>query len=323
MKWGILATGTIAEKFAGTIRSMKEEGQSLQAVASRKEERAAEFAGRHGIPKCYGSYEALFADPDVEAVYIGTPNNLHYENCLGALEAGKHVLCEKPLTLTAKEAAGLYEIAEEKDLLLLEGLWIRFLPLYGRMQELLRSGAIGEIIWARSDYGFIAKGARRERKFRSELGGGALYDIGIYNIGFLQMVMGEDPSSFTSSQVKMNEFGTDSHSTLEFAYRSGRQAQCTQVIGEEIARNALITGTKGSIFLKDFQMAECMEITYEDGHSEQVTMPFEINGFEYEIRAFEKAVAEGSTCLEPYLPRESVANMSLLEEVRRSWGMEF
>ena len=322
MKWGIIATGTIADKFAGTIGKMCSEGQSLAAVGSRNEEKAGEFAAKPGIARYYGSYEGVWSDPDVDAVYIGTPNNLHYENCLACLENGKHVLCEKPLTCEGKQARQLYDLAASKGLLLLEGLWIRFLPVYDRLRDILTNGEIGEIVNVKADYGFIARGARRERKFRSELGGGALYDIGIYTIGFIQMVMGQQPVSF-SSQVQMNEFGTDSDSTLRLKYASGTEAECRQVIGEEIERNAVITGTKGNVFLEDFQMAEEMEITGADGTVRKVSVPFEINGFEYEIRAFTEGTGQQKTSLEPYTPGESIANMELLEKIRQSWQMEF
>lgn len=140
MKWGILATGNIAGKFASTIRQMEGEGQTLAAVGSRRAESAAAFAGRYGIPRAHGSYEALAADPSVEAVYVATPNSLHDPNVRLCLENGKHVLCEKPFTLTAAQARELYALADAKGLFLMEALWTRFLPLYGRLRELLAEG---------------------------------------------------------------------------------------------------------------------------------------------------------------------------------------
>ena len=116
MKWGILATGTIANKFASTVAAMPQQEESLAAVGSRNLEKAQQFAQTHHIPRAYGSYEELCADPQVEAVYISTPNNLHYENARLCLESGKHVLCEKPFTITAGEARALYKLAEEKGL---------------------------------------------------------------------------------------------------------------------------------------------------------------------------------------------------------------
>ena len=108
MKWGILATGTIAKKFASTVEQMGAEGEQLVAVGSRHLESAQAFAQQYGIPRCYDSYEGLAADPEVEAIYIATPNTLHYENCKLCLEQGKHVLCEKPFTIRPEQAQQLY-----------------------------------------------------------------------------------------------------------------------------------------------------------------------------------------------------------------------
>ena len=128
MKWGILATGTIAKKFASTVEQMGAEGEQLVAVGSRHLESAQAFAQQYGIPRCYDSYEALAADPEVEAIYIATPNTLHYENCKLCLEQGKHVLCEKPFTISPEQAQKLYRLAEEKHLFLMEAFWIWLLP---------------------------------------------------------------------------------------------------------------------------------------------------------------------------------------------------
>ena len=145
MKWGILATGTIAKKFASTVEQMGAEGEQLVAVGSRHLESAQAFAQQYGIPRCYDSYEALAADPEVEAIYIATPNTLHYENCKLCLEQGKHVLCEKPFTISPEQAQELYRLAEEKHLFLMEAFWIWLLPLYDRLRQILTAGTIGEL----------------------------------------------------------------------------------------------------------------------------------------------------------------------------------
>ena len=174
MKWGILATGTIAKKFASTVEQMGAEGEQLVAVGSRHLESAKAFAQQYGIPRCYDSYEALAADPEVEAIYIATPNTLHYENCKLCLEQGKHVLCEKPFTIRPEQAQQLYRLAEEKHRFLMEAFWIWLLPLYDRLREILAAGTIGELKQITCQYGFVASGARKDRKFDSGLGGGAL-----------------------------------------------------------------------------------------------------------------------------------------------------
>ena len=248
MKWGILATGNIAKNFARTIGAMNDPDEIIKAVGSRDAKKARGFADEYKIERAYGSYEELAADPDVEIVYIATPNNMHYENTLLCLNAGKHVLCEKPFTTCAQDAEKLYALAEEKGLFLMEGRWIRFLPMYAKLREILDSGELGEIRHMNVQYGFIANGARRERKFRSELGGGALLDIGIYNLGFLYMMTGKAPESFTT-QVRMSEFGTDEYSVLQLVYPGGITAHSLQTIGMQIDRNASILCSKGAVYI--------------------------------------------------------------------------
>ena len=159
MKWGILATGTIAKKFASTVEQMGAEGEQLVAVGSRHLESAQAFAQQYGIPRCYDSYEALAADPEVEAIYIATPNTLHYENCKLCLEQGKHVLCEKPFTITPEQAQQLYCLAEEKHLFLMEAFWIWLLPLYDRLREILilRTGIMLSSGMRRHTFFFVRK----------------------------------------------------------------------------------------------------------------------------------------------------------------------
>ena len=136
MKWGIMATGSIAQKFASTVNRMTDEGEILQAVASRTKESAENFARQHRIPEVFDSYKAMAESDSVDVIYIATPNNMHYENVKMCLLAGKHVLCEKPFTTSVAQAQELYALAEEKGLFLMEGFWIRFLPVLQKMQGL-------------------------------------------------------------------------------------------------------------------------------------------------------------------------------------------
>ena len=314
MKWGILATGTIAHKFAQTIRQMS--GEALVAVGSRSLESARAFADEFAIPHAHDSYEALAHDPAVECVYVATPNTLHYENCLTCLNAGKHVLCEKPFTTDPAQAEELYHLAAEKGLIIMEGLWTRFLPLYAELKSRLLNGDIGTLARVTCQYGFIAKGARKDRKFNSRLGGGALYDIGVYNLGFLQLAAGAEPDEVVTGELHINEYGTDEYSRLALHYPGGVTAESIQTIGQELERHATLEGTKGSIFLPDFQCAEEMVV-----NGQTVRIPFEINGFEYEVRAFAECVQNSAQPV--YTPSDSIALMRLLHDIRTQWSMRF
>lgn len=322
MNWGILATGTIAKKFASTVAQMGAEGERVTAVGSRHLESARAFAECYGIPKAYDSYEALVADPEVDAIYIATPNTLHYENCRLCLEHGKHVLCEKPFTINETQAQELYRLAEEKHLFLMEAFWIWLLPLYGKLREVLATSTIGEVQKITCQYGFVASGARKDRKFNSSLGGGALLDIGIYNLGFLRIITGQQPERVETREVHINEYGTDDYSELCLTYPGGCTAESIQTIGRELERNARIVGTKGSIFLPDFQHAEAMTLEV-GGEEKMISCPVDINGFEYEIREASRCVREGRSFSSCYTPQDSLALIRLMFDIRMGWGMKF
>lgn len=326
MKWGIMATGSIAQKFASTVNRMTDEGEILQAVASRTKESAENFARQHRIPEVFDSYKAMAESDSVDVIYIATPNNMHYENVKMCLLAGKHVLCEKPFTTSAAQAQELYALAEEKGLFLMEGFWIRFLPVLQKMQELIKEGKLGEIRYIRSEYGFVAKGDRKVRKFNPQLGGGALLDIGIYNLGFLNMIMRKNPDSFTSD-VHMTDVGTDDFSVIHLHYPQengqGAEAVVTTAIGLDIQRKAAVIGTKGSIYLDDFQKAETMTVSLSDGEEYEIEIPFEINGFEYQIREASNCIREGRTHSGIYTPQMSLQTLSLIDDIRASWNMKF
>ena len=322
MKWGIMATGTIAVKFAETIAQMENE-QVVVACASRSLERAEAFREKFGIARAYDSYEEMIQDPDVEAVYIATPNNLHYENCVMCLNAGKHVLCEKPFTINRKEGELLFKLAAQKGLFIMEAFWIRFLPTLQKMQELIQKGAIGDVVWARSEYGFTADEARKARKFDSALGGGALLDIGIYNLGFMRMVMGDTQPEAFSSQHHINEYGTDDFSSILLCYPGGKTACVTTSIGFSIARYAMIYGTAGSIRLDDFQHATKLYVQPADKESYTIEFPEEINGFEYQIREVERCVKLGMTTSDILKPEDTLDILGLMDDIRASWDMKF
>ena len=292
-------------------------------MGSRHLESAQAFAQQYGIPRGYDSYEALAADPEVEAIYIATPNTLHYENCKLCLEQGKDVLCEKPFTISPEQAQQLYRLAEEKHLFLMEAFWIWLLPLYDRLRQILAAGTIGELKQITCQYGFVVSGARKDRKFDSGLGGGALLDIGIYNLGFLRILTGQDPEKVETKEVHINEYGTDDYSRLALTYPGGCKAESVQTIGQELERNARILGTKGSIFLPDFQHAETMTLEVKGKEPEVIRCPVDINGFEYEIREASRCVKLGRTGSDRYTPQDSLALTRLMYDTRMSWGMKF
>ena len=238
------------------------------------------------------------------------------------LEAGKHVLCEKPFTLSTEQAQELFDLAEEKGLFIMEAFWIRFLPAYDKLRAMLRDGVIGEVNRITSQFGFVAEGARRERKFKSELGGGALLDIGIYNLGFFHMITETAPEGF-QSEVHMTEYGTDDYSEIELEYPGGCSGHCIQAIGKQLDRNARIEGSEGVITIADFQFLQEFTVQLKDGTSYIVKEPFKINGFEYEIAETSRCVSRGMCTSDRYTKEDCLAVLRLMDDIRDSWDMIF
>ena len=174
----------------------------------------------------------------------------------------------------------------------------------------------------RLEYGFIARGARRGRKFDAALGGGALLDIGIYNLGFLRLVTGANPEVF-SSYVRMNEFGTDEFSAIQFRYPGGITAHSVQTIGMQIERHAALFFDGATIYLPDFQHACRMTVKPAEGEGREIERPFGINGFEYQIREVTRCAHAGKYCSDVFRPGDSVATISLMDDIRKSWNMKF
>jgi D-xylose 1-dehydrogenase (NADP+, D-xylono-1,5-lactone-forming) len=188
VKWGIISTARINRLFLAGARQSSD--LEVMAVASRDRAGAEHYAREQGIERAYGGYEALLADPDVEAVYISLPNSMHVEWTVRALEAGKHVLCEKPLTRRSAEAGRAFDVAEREGRLLMEGFMYRHNPQTQRLTELISDGAIGRVRLIHAAFGFVAADPANVRLSRA-LEGGALMDVGCYCVSGARLVAGE------------------------------------------------------------------------------------------------------------------------------------
>jgi predicted dehydrogenase len=191
LRWGVLSTAKIARE--KVIPGMKNADRcELVALASRDAERGQESARELGIPKAYGSYEDLLSDDDVDAVYIPLPNHLHAEWTIAAARAGKHVLCEKPLALNAKDAQQMVDVCAQEGVKLMEAFMYRFHPSWVAVRELVSSGRIGELRTVQSWFSFFNDDPHNIRNI-SEYGGGALFDIGCYSLNLSRMLFGGEP----------------------------------------------------------------------------------------------------------------------------------
>jgi len=317
IRWGILATGTIAKNFAETASHM--EDIRIAAVASRSLEKANAFADTYGIPNRHASINALANDPDVDIVYVATPHSCHYEDMKTLIAAGKHILCEKSFTTDSAQAKEIFALAKEKGVFVMEAFWTKFIPVYRHLERLLSEGIIGEIRAVTATYGYTT--ARQARKFDAQLAGGTLLDIGVYAIGFACMVLGYSFDSIKSTLV-MNPEGTDATDAVLLA-KGNAVAQLTCAIGSFIPTFAAIYGTLGRIEIPEFKNPERITLCVDGKEPVEYAEPFEVNGFEYEIREAQRCVLEGKTESSVMTAAQSIAVMEIMDEVRRQNDLVF
>jgi dihydrodiol dehydrogenase / D-xylose 1-dehydrogenase (NADP) len=213
-------------------------------VAARNLESAKEFAAHHNIDKAYGSYEELAKDPEVEVVYIGAINTIHYNAGKMMLESGKPLLVEKPLTLNLKCTKELISIAKSKNLFIMEALWSRYLPSYEFVMESIRNGVIGDVRHVSAH--FCIKIENVDRVAKKELGGGTIVDIGIYVVNLIEMVYNGEMPSKICSVGQLNENGVDENVSATMLFSDGKTATFAISNRVEFA-DCFIIGTKGLI----------------------------------------------------------------------------
>ncbi|MBC7810834.1 MAG: Gfo/Idh/MocA family oxidoreductase [Burkholderiales bacterium] len=202
VRWGLLSTARINERLIPALRET--ERAELVGVASRSQSKADEYARARNIPRAYGSYEAMLADPDIDAVYISLPNGFHEEWAVKTADAGKHVLCEKPLALTVDEVNSMMQAARRNNVVIQEAAMYRFDPQTAKVQELIDSGAIGQIRTIQSFFGFTLKNAGDVR-LDPAIGGGSLWDLGSYQVSFSRLALKANPLEVSAWQTTIEQ----------------------------------------------------------------------------------------------------------------------
>jgi predicted dehydrogenase len=243
VRWGILGCGNIARQFAEGLRFAP--GATLAAVGSRDGAKAEAFREKHGATRAHASYEALAADPDVDAVYIATPHVFHCANTLACLAGGKAVLCEKPFAVNAAEARQMVAAARARGLFLMEAMWSRFFPAAGRLREIVALGSIGEPRMVQADFGFRAGWNPEGRLLNPALGGGALLDVGIYTVAFASMVLGRPVEA--TGFAHRGETGVDEQSAMILRHKGGALSVLSTAVRTSTPHEAQVWGTEGRI----------------------------------------------------------------------------
>ncbi len=317
-RWGILASGGIAQAFARDLSFFN--NHIVAAVGSRSKERAEAFAIE--FPGCvaYGSYEELVNDPTLDAIYVATPHPYHVSNTVLALNAGKPVLCEKPLTINAQEARQMKAAADANGVALMEAMWARFLPHMHKVREIVASGILGDIWAVEADHGQRLSDYANPRHWEPSLGGGALLDLGIYPISFAHMVLGK-PDSITSSAT-FTDKGVDASSTAIFNYKSGAQAILTSNMMVSTPCRATICGTLGKIEIdRTFYNPAAMRVIMHDGTTTEYPNEYKGHGLREQAKEFERVVRSRAMNSPILTPDESIEIMGSLDEIRRQIGL--
>src|SRR5215469_11667352 len=319
-RWGILGTGGIARQFT---RDLLLAGHTVTAVGSRAKETAEGFAALFELPAAHPSYESLVADPSVDLVYVATPHPLHYPNAKLALEAGKHVLVEKPFTLNAAQAEDLVTLAADRGLLVLEAMWTRWLPHMARLREIVAAGTIGALRSMSADHTQLLPDDPAHRLNDLKLGGGALLDLGVYPVSFASQLFGAPQSIQAVATFK--ETGADAQVATMFRYPGGQIATTYSASISRGPNVAIVLGDSGRIEIDSVWYAPTGLRIYDNAGNlvEQYRPPVAGRGMHFQAAEAERLVSEGRTASSILPPQETVAIMATLDTIREQIGLRY
>nr|XP_056720001.1 trans-1,2-dihydrobenzene-1,2-diol dehydrogenase [Euleptes europaea] len=326
-RWGICSAGKISHDFLVALKTLPPEDHKVVAIASRELSRAQKYAQMHNIPKAHGSYAELAQDPDVDVVYVGVIHPYHLPSTLLFIQAGKNVLCEKPLGMNAAEVKAMVRAAREKGVFLMEAFWSRFFPASEKLRSLLRQGTIGDVVVVHADFGFHL--LTIPRCAEKELGGGGVLDIGLYCVQWACMVFsGEKPESIVASGF-LHETGVDKTGSIILNFSGGRQAVLNYTMVTQLPNQATISGTKGIIEFPHFFWSPVQLVV--NGKNEEFPLPppsQQLNfpnsaGLCYEAEHVRQCLLQGLKESPVMSHADSELVHSILDEVRRQLGVSY
>ncbi|MBT8219410.1 MAG: Gfo/Idh/MocA family oxidoreductase [Bacteroidia bacterium] len=317
--WAILAPGHIANNFIQDLSHVDD--ANVIAVASRSLDRAKAFADQYAIPTAVGSYEELLKIPDIDCVYVASPHVFHFEHTMMCLEAGLHVLCEKPFAMDSEEVDQMIQKAKENDVFLMEAMWTRFFPWTEQVLQKIEDGAIGDILSLQADFGFHADYNPEGRVFNKILGGGALLDIGIYPVFAALLFLGY-PDEVTA-KGEIGPTGVDHEVDIRFSYKNGGVANLRATLIEDTMNECIIKGTKGRIEVDPrFHQSKGYRI-FKDNSEQQIDCGFEGKGFRWEIAHVQQCIKSGLK-ESPLMTFEFSSQLiQILDWVRQEIGLSY
>jgi len=316
-RWVTLGCGVIANQLA---QAMEKEGRTLYGVANRTYENAVNFSKKYHVSNIYESMEELFTDENVDIIYISTPHNTHIQYLKEALKHGKHVLCEKSITLNSAELDEVKKIAKEKNVILAEAMTIYHMPLYKKLHEQIQCGELGELRMIQMNFGSYKEYNMKNRFFNPALAGGALLDIGVYALSFIRWFMSDKPNKILS-QVKLAPSGVDEQAGILLMNPVGEMATASLSLHAKQPKRGMLSFDKGYIEIYEYPRAEEAVITYTlDKKQETIECGKTEDALWYEICDMEKTVSGEAN--EMHLDYTSDV-MSIMTEIRKTWGLSY
>lgn len=316
-RWATLGCGVIANQLAQAFAS---KGRKLYSVANRTYEKGIVFAEKYGIEKVYKNIDDIFDDENVDIIYISTPHNTHIEYLRKALRAGKHVLCEKSITLSSDELDEAIRLAEDNHVVLAEAMTIFHMPIYKKINQIILSGELGPLRLIQMNFGSYKEYDMNNRFFNRNLAGGALLDIGVYALSFVRWFMTSAPTEILS-QVKYASTGVDEQASILLKNKEEEMATVIISLHAKQPKRGTVVFDKGYIEFYDYPRGEEAIITYtEDGHKEVIQAGTTANALVYEVEDMEDAVSGK--------PNQMYLNytkdvMDIMTSIRNEWGMKY
>ena len=321
LRWGVLAPGGIAHT---QVADMRRHGMRIDAVGSRDLARSRAFAEEFGIARAYGDYTSLVADPDIDAIYVASPHPFHAEQAILALSHGKHVLVEKAFAMNTAQARAVLDLAAERGLVALEAMWVRYLPYMRVIREWLAEGRIGRVRSIAADRSTILSTDPAHRVRAVELGGGALLDLGVYPVAFVQALIGA-PVAIVA-RGRMTDTGVDAAIAAVLEYADGTLATITTSLDTAGPNTVIITGERGRIEVLDNAYEWPFHVRLVDVEGTELgsfTASHEGRGMHYQAMELEALVAQGRTRSEVMSPDDTIDVMQIMDEIRRQVGVRY
>ena len=315
--WATLGTGVIANELA---QALEQQGRKLYSVANRTYDKGLAFAEKYGIDKVYQNIDDVFDDPEVDIIYISTPHNTHINFLRKALAKGKHVLCEKSITLNADELNEAIKLAEDNHVVLAEAMTIFHMPIYRQLSEIIASGKLGELKIIQMNFGSYKEYDMTNRFFNRNLAGGALLVIGVYALSFVRWFMTSTPNQI-ASQVKLAPTGVDEQAGILLTNDQGEMATLTLSLHAKQPKRGTIAYDKGYIELYEYPRGQKAVITYtEDGHQEVIEAGSTALALSYEVADMEKAVSGQENVMHLDYTKDV---MDIMTKLRQDWNLTY